>query len=130
MGWFSSQPERPRRQRLTRQLRREIFERDDYSCHYCGFSSSPGRAGDELDIDHKKPLARGGTNSKRNLVTACNRCNNQKGRRTKSEYLRWRKGNSRRSSVMPHQRGGGDPLRSVEQMTRVNLWQAFKKFFW
>ena len=43
-------------------------------CHYCGLKSNPK----ELTMDHKIPLARGGTSDKENLVPACKDCNNKK----------------------------------------------------
>jgi len=49
-------------------LLREIFERDDYTCQYCGSKR-------DLSIDHKKAIANGGSNTKSNLLVACITCN-------------------------------------------------------
>ena len=46
----------------------------DGICYYCGGRFSP----DELTMDHKIPVARGGLSEKSNLVTACKECNNKK----------------------------------------------------
>ncbi len=43
-------------------------------CYYCGKDFHPS----ELTMDHKIPLARGGTSEKINIVTACKDCNNKK----------------------------------------------------
>ena len=43
-------------------------------CYYCGRKFHP----DELTMDHKIPLTRGGTSEKINLVPACKECNNKK----------------------------------------------------
>jgi len=43
-------------------------------CHYCGLKFNPN----ELTMDHKIPLARGGTSDRENLVPACKDCNNNK----------------------------------------------------
>jgi len=43
-------------------------------CYYCGRKFSPS----ELTMDHKIPLARGGTSEKINIVPACKECNNKK----------------------------------------------------
>jgi 5-methylcytosine-specific restriction endonuclease McrA len=43
-------------------------------CHYCGKKFNPV----DLTMDHKIPLARGGTSEKSNLVPACKECNNRK----------------------------------------------------
>jgi 5-methylcytosine-specific restriction protein A len=43
-------------------------------CYYCGKECNP----EELTMDHKIPLARGGVSEKINLVAACKECNNKK----------------------------------------------------
>jgi 5-methylcytosine-specific restriction endonuclease McrA len=43
-------------------------------CYYCGGVFIP----DELTMDHKIPLSRGGFSEKINLVTCCKECNNKK----------------------------------------------------
>ncbi len=68
---------RPRPQmRLTR---RDIFQRDRYTCQYCG------RQGRDLTIDHVVPRHRGGRHAWENLVSACRPCNHRKAGRTPSE---------------------------------------------
>lgn len=54
-------------------------------CYYCKTEILP----DDMHIDHKTPVARGGTNSRRNLVLSCARCNLQKGKKTEAEYRRY-----------------------------------------
>ncbi len=46
----------------------------DGICYYCGDSF----AADELTMDHKIPLSRGGMTEKINIVAACKDCNNKK----------------------------------------------------
>ena len=46
----------------------------DGICYYCGVKF----LSDELTMDHKIPLARGGYSEKGNLVVACKECNNKK----------------------------------------------------
>lgn len=53
-------------------LRSEVFERDDYTCRYCG------DRGVTLECDHVVPISKGGTNELGNLVTACAPCNRSK----------------------------------------------------
>jgi 5-methylcytosine-specific restriction endonuclease McrA len=68
---------RPRPQmRLTR---REVFQRDQYMCMYCG------EQGKDLTIDHVVPRYRGGRHTWENLVSACKRCNHRKAGRTPQE---------------------------------------------
>lgn len=59
--------------------RRNILHRDAHSCQYCSY------AGDDLTLDHVIPRSRGGGDSWENLVTACVRCNVNKGSRTPKE---------------------------------------------
>lgn len=56
----------------------EILQRDCFMCRYCG--AAPDES--ELQIDHIVPIAKGGTNSLLNLITACRLCNAGKGTRT------------------------------------------------
>jgi hypothetical protein len=49
-----------------------ILKRDNYTCGYCGAT------GVELEIDHIKPVSKGGTNEQTNLITACKKCNRDK----------------------------------------------------
>jgi len=53
--------------------RKNILRRDMYRCQYCGRSDIP------LTIDHIIPKSKGGDDSWENLITACIKCNNQKG---------------------------------------------------
>lgn len=64
-----------RRKNISTKLRFEIFERDCFTCQYCG-RKSPEVV---LSIDHIKPISKGGTNEKQNLITACLDCNKGKG---------------------------------------------------
>lgn len=61
-------------------VRAKVFERDDFTCRYCGDKSSA------LDCDHIIPIARGGSNDIKNLTTACFRCNRSKGSKLLSEW--------------------------------------------
>ncbi|MFC1892677.1 HNH endonuclease [Chloroflexota bacterium] len=68
---------RPRPQpKLTRA---EVFNRDRYTCQYCGKESR------QLTLDHVTPRYRGGEHVWENLVSACIPCNRHKAGRTPSE---------------------------------------------
>jgi len=68
---------RPRPQmRLTR---REVFQRDRFTCMYCG------RQSHDLTLDHVFPRHRGGKHTWENLVSACKPCNHSKAGRTPQE---------------------------------------------
>ena len=51
-------------------LRKIAFERDNYTCVYCGAFE-----GVTLHLDHLYPVSKGGGNDLENLVTACDACN-------------------------------------------------------
>lgn len=63
------------------QLRAEVFERDSYTCSYCGAVGVP------LDCDHVFPVSRGGGHNLGNLTTACATCNRSKSDKTVEEWL-------------------------------------------
>jgi 5-methylcytosine-specific restriction endonuclease McrA len=61
--------------------RRNIFERDENTCQYCGKRYDRS----ELTLDHVIPRSRGGTSTWHNIVLACIRCNMKKGDRLLTE---------------------------------------------
>lgn len=65
---------------VWRVIRNRIFERDGFTCAYCG--STGGR----LECDHIIPVAKGGTHEDSNLITACFACNRSKHAKTLAEW--------------------------------------------
>jgi 5-methylcytosine-specific restriction endonuclease McrA len=61
--------------------RQHIFERDRFTCQYCGFRGDRKR----LTLDHILPRSRGGATSWTNMVCCCIDCNHRKGDRTDHE---------------------------------------------
>lgn len=63
---------------MTTSLREKIKKRDNYTCKYCSNSveKEPNLL---LEIDHIKPLAKGGMTTEENLQTLCWKCNRKKG---------------------------------------------------
>lgn len=61
-------------------VRSIVLERDDYVCQYCGCDK-------RLHVDHKVPLAKGGSNAFDNLVTCCGPCNQSKGAKLLGDWL-------------------------------------------
>lgn len=55
--------------------RNNLFKRDNGECQYCGSKK-------HLTIDHIIPKSKGGKTTWSNLITACNRCNVNKGDKT------------------------------------------------
>jgi 5-methylcytosine-specific restriction endonuclease McrA len=62
-------------------IRKRVFERDNYTCAYCG------TRGGNLACDHIIPISRDGSNEDGNLTTACEPCNKSKGAMLLSEWL-------------------------------------------
>lgn len=56
---------------IPAKVRRAVYERDGWKCVRCA-------ADDELTIDHRLPVVRGGTNDPSNLQTMCKPCNLKK----------------------------------------------------
>ncbi len=63
---------------IPKEFRWKIWQRDDFTCQYCG-------ARDDLSIDHIFPESKGGKLIDSNLVTACKTCNSRKNNRTPEE---------------------------------------------
>jgi 5-methylcytosine-specific restriction endonuclease McrA len=68
---------RPRPQR--KMTRFEIFQRDHFTCQYCGKQTS------QLTLDHVIPRYRDGEHCWENVVSACIPCNRRKAGRTPAE---------------------------------------------
>lgn len=66
------------RKLMTPKLRREIAERDGYTCQNCG-KYMPDGVG--LHIDHIIPVSKGGKTMPSNLQVLCSKCNGRKGNR-------------------------------------------------
>ena len=69
-----------KRPRPERKLARfEVFNRDRYTCQYCGKETQ------QLTLDHIIPRYRGGEHTWENVVSACIPCNRRKAGRTPKE---------------------------------------------
>ena len=63
------------RKLMTPTLRKQIMERDNYTCQKCG-KYMPDEVG--LQIDHVIPIAKGGKSIPSNLQVLCSKCNGSK----------------------------------------------------
>ncbi len=63
-----------KRKAIPKSLRFEVFKRDSFTCQYCG-RKAPDIL---LQIDHIRPVSKGGTNDLLNLITSCEDCNSGK----------------------------------------------------
>jgi 5-methylcytosine-specific restriction endonuclease McrA len=64
---------------VVKLTRKEVLQRDDHTCQYCG------KRGSDLTLDHVMPRHRGGQHTWENVVAACRHCNHKKGGRTLHE---------------------------------------------
>lgn len=70
-----------KRKPISKTTRFEVFKRDKFTCQYCG-ASAPEVI---LEVDHIKPVSKGGTDDLMNLITACRNCNRGKTNRELSD---------------------------------------------
>lgn len=83
-----------------KKMRKLVFERDDWTCQYCGYIILPvddgersgryapiGPRGGYLELDHITPYAAGGLFIPENLRAACSDCNRKKSASTR--YADW-----------------------------------------
>ena len=61
--------------------RKELFEKDKWTCFYCGEKVNA----EDATLDHYKPQSKGGDDNKENLKTCCVLCNSIKSGRTYDE---------------------------------------------
>ena len=65
--------------RFTSAEWRDLVERHRHQCAYCGVVAP-------LEVDHRIPLKRGGSNWIANILPACGPCNRKKGQLTEDEF--------------------------------------------
>lgn len=70
-----------KRKSIRPKKRFEVFERDNFTCQYCG--KTPETEGVILEVDHIVSIKDGGENNLENLVTSCWECNIGKGAKSK-----------------------------------------------
>lgn len=68
IGFKGKIPKEKTRNPIGFALRHEVFKRDNYMCVECGTKEN-------LEIEHKIPVSRGGTDELDNLRTMCKNCN-------------------------------------------------------
>lgn len=74
------------------EITRKVFERDNYTCFYCGKSKE--KDGVRIVCDHVEAVVNGGGNELANLVAACRDCNRAKSKQpiehfNRRAYLKW-----------------------------------------
>jgi hypothetical protein len=61
-----------RRESIPKSVKMYVWQRDGGRCANCG-------SNEKLEYDHIIPLAKGGSNTERNIQLLCERCNRSKG---------------------------------------------------
>ena len=71
-----------RRKAVPAGLKQDLHKEQGGRCMYCG-----RRAGiDLMDVDHKNPFSKGGSDSRRNFQLLCRTCNVRKGNLTDKQF--------------------------------------------
>lgn len=73
IGWIVK-CESPSKKRIHRNYKK-TYERDKYTCQYCGYNLKNAKKFLPLHIDHVRPHSAHGGNSLNNLVVSCQDCN-------------------------------------------------------
>ena len=66
---------RAERSKMNSSLRYDVLRRDGFKCQLCGRSAGDGI---QLEVDHIKPISKGGKTERSNLRTLCRDCNRGK----------------------------------------------------
>ena len=61
---------------ISKKMRFEVFQKDNFTCQYCGRNKDEDKI--KLQLDHIIPLSKGGTDEFSNLTTSCEDCNQGK----------------------------------------------------
>jgi 5-methylcytosine-specific restriction endonuclease McrA len=70
---------------LPPDLRKYVFERNNYQCQSCHKIDLTAKS---LQVDHIIPLAQGGANDLSNLQTLCAKCNREKSAKLDPRFRR------------------------------------------
>ena len=70
------------KQRIPKNIRRWVIERDGYHCVYCDEDLTDS----EIHLDHVIPESRGGPTTADNLQVTCRKCNTSKGVMSEKEF--------------------------------------------
>lgn len=71
-----------RRKQFSPELKKELHQEQRGKCMYCGRKSEI----DLMDIDHKNPKSKGGSDTRRNLQLLCRTGNTRKGATTDRQF--------------------------------------------
>lgn len=77
----------------TNELKEKLFNEQKGVCGLCGgrMYQADLFCSEALQVEHLRPVSRGGSNEEHNLVMSHRQCNQEKANKTMLEYLRWRR---------------------------------------
>lgn len=73
-----------------RKARQGLANRDGPLCQGCGIHGEDMPVGQSFHVDHKLPIARGGTDAFSNLQLLCPPCNQSKGAKTMQQWMKFK----------------------------------------
>lgn len=91
-----------------------VFERDKFTCCFCNniFSKT------ELTVDHLIPKSRGGNTTWTNIITACKKCNWEKGNKTIKEI-------GMKMHFIPKEPKWISPIYNLKAKSKLPSWDSF-----
>ena len=101
---FDEEEPRTKRRKFSKGEKETLFKIQKGKCMYCGKKMEMAY----FDVDHKKPVAKGGKNRITNLQLLCRPCNARKGKMTDGEFRR-------RYKLTPSTKAKGPPSRVIPQ---------------
>ena len=63
------------RGKISPAKRKKVYDKCGGHCAYCGCKL----AYEDMQVDHKKPISQGGSDTIKNMLSACRSCNHRKG---------------------------------------------------
>lgn len=108
----------PKRRKLTKPERRQIYDKCNGHCAYCGCKLEYK----DMQVDHVIPLCRGGEDTMSNMLPSCRSCNHYKRTLTAEEFRGYVEGIPKRLArdSIPYQVGVRFGIIQVER--GVKFW--------
>lgn len=97
---------------IRQEKRLAIYLRDGLACMWCGSSIEEGA---KLSLDHVKTHSNGGSNSERNLICSCQKCNSSRGDRSAKDFA------EAVASYVNHNLKSEEILASIRSNTRKSI---------
>lgn len=114
-----------KRKSLSKSIRFDVLNRDNFTCQYCGKSAPNVR----LEIDHIIPVANGGKDDLSNLITSCYDCN--RGKRDKSldtkETIETKQKNERKPVSFRLDENTLDKLHKYSSENKISFTDTIRK---